>query len=200
MAEKQMNSVIRLRRDSENNFLRGNIKLLSGEVAVVSTPFEGTRIKIGDGQHRFSELPYDTYGILVKGRLEDDSHFISMVDNSTVIDHDKHVLFLDQNTGFLYYWDADELKYKYVNKNEVPDATDRIKGIAKLYDSIGALDEYLTSVDPNFGRDGSVNQRILNSAFSKLQNAATTVVFNVDANAEQLNADLSSLNALQIFD
>lgn len=198
---KNMNAVIRLRRDAEHNFVQSNMILQSGEVAVVYTPFDGTRIKIGDGVKRFNELPYDVYGLLVRGRLENETTFISMVDNETVLDHNKHILFLDQNTGFMYYWDEEEEKYKYVNRNEVPDASGTMKGIAKLYSNIGNLDDYIRSTDPNFGLDGSVNQKALNAAFSKIQNAATTVLFQInDRDNEQLDADLSSLNALQIFD
>ena len=201
MAEKQMNSVIKLRRDSERNFIqKGDIKLQAGEVAVVYTDFEGTRIKIGDGVHRFSELPYDTFGILVTGRINGDTEFISMTDNSYVIDPNKHVLFLDVNTGFLYYWDTTEQKYKYIVKNEIPDASETIKGIAKLYNDLGSLDEYRTTQDANWGKDGSVNRNALNEAFSKIQTSASNFVLSMDdEDEEMLNADAVSLTSLDIF-
>lgn len=182
-----MKAVLKLRKDSENNFNRSNIILQDGEVAVVSTPFNGTQIKIGDGEHRFTELKYDTLGLLIQGFKVNDTLF-KQTDNATDVDPLSHLLFLDRNTGFMYYWNTQEEKYKYVNKNEI--ATSSIAGIAKLYDDINGNNT-----------DGAVTQRALNTAFSRIQNAANSVVFEMDNNdIEQLNANLSSLNALQILD
>lgn len=187
MAEKQVNAVLRLRKDSENNFSRSNIILQDGELAIVGTPFNGTKIKIGDGQHRFNELSYDTLGLLVEGFKRSDIQFVHS-DNVTVVDPQSHLLFLDRNTGFMYYWNNHDEKYEYVNKNEV--ATSSIAGISKLYDDINGNNT-----------DGSVTQAALNAAFRRVQNAANTVVFQMNSNdREQLDADLSSLNALQILD
>lgn len=187
MAEKQMNAVLRLRKDSENNFNRSNIVLQDGEVAIVATPFSGTKLKIGDGQHRFNELSYDTFGLLVEGFKNSDTQFVYS-DNSTIVDPQSHLLFLDRNTGFMFYWNNNQEKYLYVNKNEI--ATSETAGITKIYDNINGQNT-----------DGSVTQAALNTAFTRIQNAANTVVFQMNANdSEQLDADLSSLSALQILD
>ena len=87
MAEKNMNAVLRLRRDSENNFKRTNMILQLGELALVITPFDGTLVKVGDGIHRFNELAYESFGILVKGFLHDKDSRDGFVlnDNSTVV-------------------------------------------------------------------------------------------------------------------
>lgn len=186
MAEKQMNAVLRLRKDSENNFNRSNIVLQDGEIAIVSTPFNGTKIKIGDGQHRFSEISYDTLGLLVEGFKRSDTQFV-YADNATIVDPQSHLLFLDRNTGFMFYWNNIQGKYLYVNKNEI--ATSETAGISKIYDNINGRNT-----------DGSVTQAALNTAFSRIQNAANSVVFEMNRENEQLNADLSSLSALQILD
>ena len=187
MAEKQVQAVLRLRRDSENNFNRSNIILQDGELALVSTPFNGTKIKIGDGQHRFKELNYDTIGLLVEGFKSSDTQFL-YPDNATIVNPLDHLLFMDRNTGFMYYWNTYHEKYEYVNKNEI--ASDSVAGIAKLYNDINGQNT-----------DGAVTQAVLNTAFSRIQNAANTVVFRMNNDdVEQLDADLSSLNALQILD
>lgn len=187
MAEKQMNAVLRLRKDSENNFSRSNIILQNGEVAIVSTPFNGTKVKIGDGRHTFNELSYDTFGLLVEGFKNSDTQFVYS-DNSTIVDPQSHLLFLDRNTGFMFYWNNIQEKYLYVNKNEI--ATSETAGIAKIYDNIRGQNT-----------DGSVTQAALNTAFTRVQNAANQVVFQINSDdREQLDADLSSLSALQILD
>ena len=186
MAEKQMNAVLRLRKDSENNFNRSNIILQDGELAIVSTPFSGTKIKIGDGQHRFDELNYDTLGLLVEGFKHSDIEF-AFTDNSTIVDPHDHLLFIDRNTGFMYYWNNNNSRYEYVNKNEL--ATNSVAGISKLYDDFGD------------NTDGSITQATLSVAFRRVQNAANTVKFGMNSEVpEQLDADLSSLTALQILD
>lgn len=187
MAEKQVNAVLRLRKDSENNFKRSNIILQDGELAIVSTPFSGLKIKIGDGRHRFDELNYDTIGLLVEGFKRTDTQFVYS-DNATVVEPQDHLLFLDRNTGFMYYWNTHNSKYEYVNKNEL--ATDQMAGIVKLYDSINGQNT-----------DGAVTQAAVNVAFSRIQNAAKEVVYEMDEeDTERLNTNLSSLNALQILD
>lgn len=187
MAEKQVNAVLRLRKDSENNFSRSNIILQDGELAIVATPFSGTKIKIGDGRTAFNTLKYDTLGLLVEGFKTSDTQFL-YPDNATIVDPANHLLFLDRNTGFMFYWNSSNEKYEYVNKNEV--ATSSIAGISKLYDNINGNNT-----------DGSVTQAALNTAFTRIQNAANTVVFSMNSDdREQLDADLSSLNALQILD
>lgn len=53
------NTRIKLKRDTEANWLSADPVLLDGEVAVVYTANGGTRKKTGDGTKKFSELPYD---------------------------------------------------------------------------------------------------------------------------------------------
>lgn len=179
MAEKKMQAVLQLRRGDENYFLRSNIVLQKGEVAIVTTTYQGTRIKIGDGSTRFENLPYETFGLLAKGFIS--SSDPSVFNDATMhpINHNAHLLFLDQNTGFLYYWDPVNNRYQYVRQNEV-----------KLYDSIDGT-----------ATDGSVTQRALNAAMNRIQNAARNVVFGMDdTDTELLKTDFSSLQALQILD
>lgn len=178
MAEKSMNAVLRLRRDSENNFKRSNIILLEGEVALVQTPFDGVLVKVGDGIHRFNELRYENFGVLVKGFMQDPSSRDGFVldDNATIVTPENHSLFLDQNNSFLYYWDGDE--YKYIGGNNVV-----------LYDSV---------VGDN--TDGAVTQRAVKAAFKQVQDAANNVVWKIaDNDPEMLTTSFTDLQTLSVI-
>ena len=177
-----MQAVLKLRRDSENNFNRSNIVLQQGEVAIVSTPFHGTQIKIGDGTHRFNELKYDTFGLLARGFIGGTDASFNDATNHP-IDHDEHILFLDQNTGFLYYWNG--TKYVHIGGQDVVIATDQVSGISKLYDSVSGQNT-----------DGSVTQRAVNQAFSAVQSAANNINWIMDN--ETLVTSFSDLQNLNI--
>lgn len=187
MAEKQMNAVLKLRRDSQNNFERSNIILQKGEIALVTTPFSGTQIKVGDGTTRFKDLNYNNFGLLVEGFKNSDTEFV-YPDNSTIVNPENHLLFMDRNTGFMYYWDHQDSKYKYVNRDIVPAASASTTGIAKLYDDL----------DGN-NTDGSVTQYAVRGAFSKVQTAANNIVWKMDdEDREKLITNFSDLQSLSI--
>lgn len=196
MAQKDMQAVLKLRRDSENNFTRSNIVLQEGELALVTRPFAGIQVKVGNGSDRFNDLPYANFGLLVKGFLVNDTKFVR-TDNVTEVNPTEHILFLDGNTGFLYYWDPGKeglnprpARYVYVKQDEVPAATDAVAGIMKLYNDLNGSNT-----------DGAVTQAAVNTAMRRIQNAANGVVFEMDTeDTEKLNADLSPLGALQILD
>lgn len=180
MAEKQMNAVLRLRRDSENNFNRSNLILQKGEAAVVVTPFNGTQIKIGNGEDTFNSLPYETFGLLLKGYKDNDRFLES--DQSTVVNPANHILFLDIPTGFMYYWDG--IQYVYVNKTEIPVATDQIAGIVKLYNDLN-----------NHNVDGAITQ----NAVVKMAENIESITFNMDQDDERLDMDLLPLKNVKII-
>ena len=181
--EKQVKAVLRLRKDNENNFSRSNIILQDGELAIVTTPFSGLKIKIGDGSHTFNQLNYDTLGLLVEGFKQTDTRFV-YTDNATTIDPHDHILFLDRNTGFMYYWNNYTEKYEYINKNEV--ATSQMAGISKLYDTINGQNT-----------DGSVTQAAVYTAFDSIQSAANQLTYRMDD--EMLITDFSNLQSLSII-
>lgn len=189
MVAKQLNAVIRLRTDTENNFTRANLVLQSGEVAIVHTPFNGIQIKIGDGEKPFTQLPYETFGLLCKGKLLSNTEFREK-DQVTLAKPDDHILFLDITSGKMHYWDG--TKYCPVGSgSEVPIASDTVVGIAKLYSTISGTNE-----------DGSVTQKAINKAFTDVESAANNLLFEVEKEAESkdgmLIADFSQLKELQL--
>ena len=58
MATKQLNSRVRLKKDTAANWTSNNPVLLDGEVAIVVTNANEIRFKIGDGTSSFTALPY----------------------------------------------------------------------------------------------------------------------------------------------
>lgn len=187
MAEKSMNAVLKLRRDSENNFNRSNIILQKGEIALVTTPFSGTQIKVGDGTTRFKDLNYNNFGLLVEGFKNSDTEFV-YPDNSTVVNPENHLLFMDRNTGFMYYWDHEQSKYMYVNRDIVPVADASTAGIAKLYQTVDGDNT-----------DGAVSQFAVKGAFNQVQTAANNLVWKIDEeDDEKLVTNFSDLQSLSI--
>lgn len=187
MAEKQMNAVLKLRRDNETNFNGSNIILQKGEIALVTTPFSGLQVKVGDGTTRFRDLNYNNFGLLVEGFKNSDTEFV-YPDNSTKVNPENHLLFMDRNTGFMYYWDHEQSKYMYVNRDIVPVATDAVAGIAKLYQTVDGGNA-----------DGAVSQVAVKGAFSQVQTAANNIVWKMDEeDREMLTTSFSDLQSLSI--
>ena len=58
MASKQLNSRVRLKKDTAANWTSNNPVLLDGEIAIVITNANEIRFKIGDGTSSFTALPY----------------------------------------------------------------------------------------------------------------------------------------------
>ena len=55
----ELNAILRNRSDTEENWnTNSTVILAQGEIGVVFTESEGTKIKIGDGVTSFAQLPY----------------------------------------------------------------------------------------------------------------------------------------------
>ena len=59
MANKELNSRIRWKKDTSSNWTSNNPVLLDGEIAIVVTNANETRFKVGDGTSTYTELPFD---------------------------------------------------------------------------------------------------------------------------------------------
>ena len=59
MATKTFQTRVCSKRDTEANWKRLNPVLLNGEIIIVDTTTGETRIKIGDGQKRYNDLPFN---------------------------------------------------------------------------------------------------------------------------------------------
>lgn len=154
MAEKQMNAVLRLRRDKalKYNLLRSFIPL-DGEVCIVDTAREGIKIKIGDGITQWENLPYSELGVLQLG-YQSGGIFYADQEHTEALDM-LSSLYIDLDTNRVWYKTSSGLKEIKV---PLPNATRDIPGILKLYDTWDGLNE-----------DGAVTQAALKQKFDSMK-------------------------------
>lgn len=200
MALKQ--TIIRLRKANEADFIEKNTALADGEVAIVETPFDGIRLKIGQGEgSTFNSLPYETFGLVLKGKVANNDTMFIRSDNVTGVGKTatgytvpgptEFLLFVDTTSGKIYYWNVDQDKYVSVTGSsvDIPVATESVAGIMKLYDTLDGTNT-----------DGTVTQRAINVGFRKVQTAANNVVANMNTvDNEMLQIDLNTLKTLNVI-
>ena len=78
---KQINSILRLRRDNDYNFEKVKYTFIpeNGEVVLIDTAKQGLVMKIGDGEKCYEELPIIRFineaSILVRGVYSDGNFY-----------------------------------------------------------------------------------------------------------------------------
>jgi hypothetical protein len=184
---KTLNAIIRLRKDHERQFQAKNTMLMDGEVAIVLTDFNGYRVKIGDGEHSFNELPYENLGVFTTGYYDGTSFFYDL-QHSEQINPRNHLIFLDLTTAFTYYWDKEQSKY-ILCRSEIPMATSEIAGVMRLHQNILGQDA-----------NGAVSQKAIYETAHKIQTAANTIEYTMDTDDEEmLVPKFSPLQTLNLF-
>ena len=130
--EKTLNVRVSLRRDLESNY-SSTMKPLKGELCFVDTA-EGLRIKVGDGNTLFPNLPYEEIqevvvrGYYLNNKFYKDSTYISAVE----IQGELSKIYFDLNSKRLYIYNNGQFE-----SVTVPNATAEVPGILKLYDVKG---------------------------------------------------------------
>lgn len=85
----QINNVrIALRHDTLERWTQANPLLLHGEYAAVVLPDSSVRIKIGDGEHTFNELPYEGQYLAAGNGIVCQDNIISINDNIVALKTD----------------------------------------------------------------------------------------------------------------
>ena len=169
MTDNIMEVVIQLRKDTVANYelVGNNFIPENGEICIVEYG-DRLRFKCGDGLHYFNQLEYIDensgiifYGYYLNGKFWTDSTYTVELEKSTAY------LYIDRNNmGAMYTWDG--TKYSPV----VPQATENVAGMMKLYQTSGN------------NTDGTMSQRAITQGVSDIK-------FNVDENdAECLVLDL----------
>lgn len=137
LATLEENQVI-LRRDNEFNFK--NITPKANEICIVDVAGQGIRVKIGDGNSIFTDLPYiDDYvlksvdNIVIKGYFYQDK-FYADATHSELLDAVTGRIYIDSVSSKLYTFNGTEYE-SY--KTSLPNATAEVAGIMKLYDAVG---------------------------------------------------------------
>lgn len=59
---KEIKTVIAMKRDTLQNWMLNDPVLHDGELAIVWISPEEVRLKVGDGERRFLDLPYISFG------------------------------------------------------------------------------------------------------------------------------------------
>lgn len=181
LIEKNYNAVIRLRKDTKENYekVKSTLVPLSGEVCLVEED-NHVRAKVGDGSTSFGELEYsDKYiideinsvvvnGYLLNGKFYTDSTYTVELPVSI------NRVYINRNQDFCAYaWDAENERYEKIRGN-LPNATADVAGIAKLYGYHGDAE------------DGSMTQKAIT-------NGVKAIHFNVDTKDDEcLVLDLSA--------
>lgn len=133
---KQLNAVLRLRRDNYYNYekIKDTFVPANGEICLVDTARDGLRAVCGDGIHTFSEL--DFIGeLLVKGYYYN-GNFYSDILHTQLINGSVIKVYIDLPKGGLYYFDGEY--YQSIGaEGPIPNASSTTSGIMKLYDEIG---------------------------------------------------------------
>lgn len=142
MATKTLLTQIKLRRDSENNYLAKGASFvpLKGEVCLVDTNQQKLRAKVGDGVTSWLDLPYsDEYlleeieSVVLNGYYLNEKFY---TDSTYTVELEKSAskIYIDKNSNVLYHYDG----AKFISVNEtLPTASDSTAGIMKLYQTGG---------------------------------------------------------------
>jgi hypothetical protein len=127
-----------LRRDNEYNFK--NITPKANEICVVDVAGYGIRVKIGDGESAFVDLPYiDDYvlksidSVIIKGYLYQEN-FYADASHEVLLEGIVGRIYIDAVSSKLYTYTG--VKYE-AQKTSLPNATAEIAGVMKLYDTVG---------------------------------------------------------------
>ena len=129
----------RVRRDSAQNYSNSFVPI-NREICFVDTADRKLRAKIGDGVTSWQNLPYaDEYlleeidgvilnGYYLNGKFYTDSTYQTELTKSI------NKIYIDKNSRTLYHYDGTQ----FISVNEtLPNATDNVAGIMKLYQDAG---------------------------------------------------------------
>lgn len=134
-----LNAILQLRRDNDYNYekIKDTFIPHNGEVCLVDTSRNGLRAKIGDGTHKFAELPFadvDTASnIIIRGYLNNNTfYYESTYEN--IIDASFNKIYIDASGNKVYFYNGAE--YIVIN-DDLPVASSTSAGIVKLYGETG---------------------------------------------------------------
>lgn len=132
---KVINTTIKLRKDTEENYLKVGKSFIpaDGEVCLVDTDLYGIRQKIGDGKTNFETLPYldETNNVVLIGYYFNEKFYTDSTYTQELMTGEKHI-YLDKNSNNNMYVYKDGKFYP-----TTPLATETLAGIMKLYQTYG---------------------------------------------------------------
>ena len=155
---KQINSILRLRRDNDYNFEKVKYTFIpqNGEVVLVDTAKQGLVMKIGDGEKCYEELPIIRFineaSILVRGVYSDGNFYTE----DGIITPSQDKLYIDVKTYTIYCYNNGQYETISGDSNiHIEEATPETAGIMKLYNTTGK------------NSDGTMTQQSITSELRK---------------------------------
>ena len=160
---KQLNTIIRLRRDNDYNYAKIADKFIpaSGEICLVDTARSGLRAVCGDGKTPFAQLDFID-NVYVKGYYKD-GRFYQDADFTIPLSTNTRLLYIDILTNGLYFYSG--IEYKEISRSEIAtaNATDTTPGIMKLYSTTGQ------------NTDGTMTQKAITDELSEKVEVALNI-------------------------
>ena len=152
---KVINTVIKLRKDNEANYLKVGKTFIpaDGEVCLVSTEMYGVRQKIGDGKTSFEALPYldENNNVVLIGYYFNEKFYTDSTYTKELMVGETHI-YLDKNSNNNMYVYEDG-KFHPIN----PMATETLAGIMKLYQTHGD------------NVDGTMSQKVITDGVNSIK-------------------------------
>jgi hypothetical protein len=145
MAEKILKTIVALRRGSEADYDHiPDYIPKNGEVGFVNFPDNKVRYKVGDGTTKFSDLPYaDQYlidtieNLIARGYYDaENEEFYQDAEKTIKYVPYEYKIYIDIPTWTIYSYSESDEKY-HTTGGVIPQATDLIPGIMKLYNNTG---------------------------------------------------------------
>lgn len=132
---KQLNAILRLRRDNDYNYSKIANKFIpaNGEICLIDTARSGLRAVCGDGVTPFAQLEYidDVY---TKGYLKDNKFYKENTCENLLKNNTK-LLYVDLFTSRIFYYDGE--LYQEILRGDIATASENNPGIMKLYATTG---------------------------------------------------------------
>ena len=152
----QFNSIFLLRRDNEFNYekIKNTFTPLNGEVILVDTPSKGLRVKVGDGEKKYKDLPFVSFnsdtsqvisGYFINGIFYED------MEHTTIIEMQESKIYIDKPSSKVYV--SNNSTYVPI-VGQVPTASAEVSGILKLYQNTGQ------------NTDGTMSQKAISDELS----------------------------------
>lgn len=145
-----------IRRDNEYNYKNIKTPIENNEVCLVDVPGLGLRVKIGDGEKLFTELPYLDEAVLknidnlvIKGYFYQGVFYTDNTYSETLSAVSGRI-YIDTLSSKLYTYNNSSNKYESY-QTSLPNASATVAGVVKLYDQTGE------------NIDGTMTQRAITS-------------------------------------
>lgn len=132
---KQLNAILRLRRDNDYNYLKIANQFIpaNGEVCLVDTARSGLRAVCGDGVTPFAQLEY-VDNVYSKGYFKDNKFYKESACENLLNDN-TNLLYVDLFTNKIFYYDGE--LYQEILRSDIATASENSPGIMKLYTTTG---------------------------------------------------------------